>query len=209
MRRALEMVWDLNIRAIPSAMLWAISLWFIIETPSFLIRIAALLLANFAVLLSGSILAKLEKPRSGISILLALRDRLLWKVLFPISMILGLALQNARHQESTTIFAKYFYSSIVLSSLMLWLFASVVLIPARAIQGFHGEEIVLLSIGINFVTEHKGTLALALSILLFGWPFFFVYIFLALTLSQCMILSKIEEALQDSANPLEMRVNLA
>jgi len=208
-RRALEMVWDLNIKAIPSAMLWAVSLWFIIETSSLLIRITALLLADLAVLLSGAILAKMEKPRNRISILLSLRDPFVWKVLFPISIILGLALQNAKHQESTTIFAKYFYSSIALSSLMLWLFASVVLIPARALQGFRGEDIVILSVGINFVTEHKGTLALSLSILLFGWPFFFVYIFLALTISQCMILPKIEEALQDSADALEMRVNLA
>lgn len=167
------------------------------------------MVADFAVLLSGAILAKLEKPKNEISILLSLRDPFVWKVLFPISIILGLALQNARHQESTTIFAKYFYPSIALSSLILWFFSSVVLIPARALQGFRGEEIVVLSIGMRFVAQHKGTLALSLSILLFGWPFFFIYIFLALTISQCMILPKIEEALQDSVDALEMRVNLA
>ncbi|MBI3429622.1 MAG: hypothetical protein HY050_06145 [Actinobacteria bacterium] len=204
MRRALEMVWDLNIKAIPSAMLWAISLWFIIETSSLLIRITALFVADLAVLLSGAIVAKHERPMRRSSFHLSLSDPFVRKVLLPTSIILGLALQNARQQESSAVFAKYFYSSIVLSSLILWLFVSVVLIPGRAFQGFRGEEIILFATSLNLVRKNKGTLALALSILLFGWPFFFVYIFLALTLSQCLILPKIEEALQESANALEM-----
>lgn len=204
MRRALEMVWDLNIKAIPSAMLWAISLWFIVETSSLLIRIAALLVADLAVLLSGAIIAKHERPMRRNSFYLSLNDPFVRKVLLPTSIILVLALQNARHQESSALFAKYFYSSIVLSSLILWLFVSVVLIPGRAFQGFRGEEITLLATSLNLVTKNRGTLALSFSILLFGWPFFFVYIFLALTLSQCLILPKIEEALQESANALEM-----
>lgn len=200
MRRALEMIWDLNIKAFPSAMLWAVSFWFIIESPSLLIRLGALLFANLAVIYSGLILAKRERPRSGVTLSRALHDSFVWKVLLPISFILGLALQNARHQESTSVIAKYFYSSIVLSSLILWLFASVILIPARAYLGFQGEEITVLSIGMKFLSEHKGTLALSLSILLFTWPLFFIYIFLALTLSQSITLPKMEE---------EMRVNLA
>lgn len=194
------MVWDLNIKAFPSAMLWAVSFWFIIETSSLLIRLAALLFANLAVIYSGVILVRRERPRSGITLSRALRDPFVWKALLPISLILGLALQNARHQESTTVIAKYFYSSIVLSSLILWLFGSVVLIPARAYLGFQGEEVTVLSVGMKFVSERKGTLALSLSILLFTWPLFFIYIFLALTLSQGITLPKIEE---------EMRVNLA
>ena len=194
------MIWDLNIKAFPSAMLWAVSFWFVIESPSLLIRLGALLFANLAVIYSGLILAKRERPRSGITLSRALRDSFVWKVLIPISFILGLALQNARHQESTSVIAKYFYSSIVLSSLVLWLFASVVLIPARAYLGFQGEEITVLSIGMKIIAAHKGTLALSLAILLFTWPLFFIYIFLALTLSQSLTLQIIEE---------EMRVNLA
>lgn len=204
MRRALEMVWDLNIKAIPSAMLWAISLWFMIETSSLLIRMSALLVADLAILLSGAIVAKYERPMRRNSFHLSLSDPFVRKALLPTSIILGLALQNARHQESSSLFAKYFYSSVVLSSLILWLFVSVVLIPGRAFQGFHGDEIILLATSLNVVKKNKGTLALSLSILLFGWPLFFVYIFLALTLSQCLILPKIEETLQESANPLEM-----
>lgn len=209
MRRALQMVWELNIRAIPSAMVWAVSLWFVIESTLLVVRITALLLANLALLFSGAILARMEKPRSGFAFLSSLRDPFVWKFLFSTSVILGLALQNAKHQEYSSSFAKYFYASIVMSSLILWLFASVVLIPRRAVQGFQGEEIITLSFGINFVKQHKGTLALALSILLFGWPFFFVYVFLALTISQCLIMSKIEEALQNSTHTLDMRGKLA
>ena len=200
MRRALERIWDLNIKAFPSAMLWAVSFWFIIESASLLIRLGALLFANLAVIYSGLILARREKPRSGVTLSCALHDRFVWKALLPISAILGLALQNARHQESTTVIAKYFYSSIVLSSLILWLFASVVVIPARAYLGFQGEAITVLSLGMRLVARHKGTLALSLSILLFAWPLFFIYIFLALTLAQSLILPKLEE---------EMSVNLA
>ena len=200
MRSALEKIWDLNIKAFPSAMVWAVSFWFIIESSSLLIRLGALLTANLAVIYSGLILAKRERPRSGVTLLHALQDRFVWKALLPISFILGLALQNVRHQESTTIFAKYFYSSIVLSSLILWLFALVVLIPARAYLGFQGEEITVLSLGMKIISGHKGALGLSLSILLFTWPLFFIYIFLALTLAQSIILSKIEEG---------MRVNLA
>ena len=200
MRRALERIWDLNVKAFPSAMLWAVSFWFVIESSSLLIRLVALLSANLAVIYSGLILAKREKPRSGITLSRALHDRFVWKALLPISVILGLALQNARHQESTTVVAKYFYSSIVLSSLILWLFASVVLLPARAYLGFQGEEIAVLALGMNLVARHKGTLALSISILLFTWPLFFIYIFLALTLAQSLTLPKMEE---------EMRLNLA
>lgn len=209
MRRALEMVWDLNIKAIPSAILWAVSLWFIMETSSFLMRITGTLMADFAVLLSGTVLARMRSARYRVTISQSLRDPFVWKALLPISLILCLAIQNARFQESSTLFARYFYSSIVLSSLILWLFVSVVLIPARASQSFRGEEIIALSVGINFVMVHKGTLALSLFILLFGWPLFFIYMFLALTLAQCIIFPKIEEGLQNSTNALEMRDDLA
>lgn len=209
MRRALGMVWDLNIKAIPSAILWAISLWFIMETSSFLTRLTGTLLADLAVLLSGTVLAKIRGARFGVTLFQSLRDPFAWKALLPISVILCIAIQNAKIQESSSLVAKYFYSSMVLSSLILWLFVSVALIPARTFQGFRGDEVIALSRGVNLVKSHKGPLALSIGIILFGWPLFFVYIFLALTLAQCIIYPLIEEDLEDSITTPKMRDDLA
>lgn len=203
------MVWDINIRAIPSAMLWAVSLWFVIESNSLLLRIAGAFLADCAVLFSAILLAKMRGAQSKIALSQSLRDPFAWKTLLPISLILCLAIQNARHQESSTVIAKYFYSSIVLSSLVLWLIASVVFIPVRASQNFHGEEVVALTAGIIFIKGHKWTLFLSVSVLLFGWPFFFIYFFIALTLAQSIIFPKIEVEIQNATRSSELRSDFA
>jgi len=46
LRSALTLVWDLNIRAIPTALVWAVSLMFIFQAPNLLIALACATLCS-------------------------------------------------------------------------------------------------------------------------------------------------------------------
>jgi uncharacterized membrane protein len=130
-RGALQTVWDLNIKAMPSAFIWAASCWFLLDTHSIFVRFLAVLIANLAALFSAIIIVKSERAKLVGSWKVLVGDPYIWKLMGGSGIILSLAIENVwRANHSNSIF-KIIYLSIFVSSLIIWLFVTVVLVPIR------------------------------------------------------------------------------
>lgn len=209
MRHALQMVWDLNIRTMPTAVVWAISFWFVIEPHSMLIRFIAISVANIVAFSSGIFIVKSSHPQQKPSWKVWILDPFSWKALLGTGLILGLSLENLSRTQTSSMAGKLFYLSIFVSSLILWLFVLVVLIPLRVQMKRTEDQLKVLRRAIDYVRYCKPYLLISFSTLLFGWPLFFVYVFLALTFAQCMTLSSSEDIVDASTSPLDMRAHIA
>ena len=193
MRHAFQNVWDLNVKAIPTSIVWAISFWFILESPSLLIKLFAVFTANIAALASALIIMKLERPSLKIDFLSFTRDPFIWKTLHTIGILLVMSLYNVSRQSDAPSIMKLFYVSIALSVLILWIIATVALVPILAKWHASDESSNLLTIVIFLMGLQKRYLILSMSIILFSWPLIFFYVFIALTLSQSLIFSQLSE----------------
>lgn len=208
-RQALQTVWDLNIKAMPTALIWSISFWFVIETHSLLTRIIAISVANLTVITSGILIVKKARP-SQISLWKSgLLDSFSWMSLTGTGLILSLALENLSRVHDSNRIEKLFYLSIFVSSLLLWLIVSVVIVPFRIQIQLSEDRLKVVGRAVDYLRFGKRYLLVSLSILLFGWPFFFIYAFLALTFAQCMTLSSSEEVVDAAVSSLDMRVHIA
>ena len=193
MRHAFQNVWELNVKAIPTSLVWAISLWFIIESPSLLIKLVAVFAANMATLASALIIMRLERPSLQTNFLTFARDPFVWKTLHAIGVLLVMALYNISKQGAASSILKLFFVSVALSVLILWTIATVILVPILAQQHAINKQLNLLEIGFILMRLRKRLLAISLSVLFFSWPLIFFYVFIALTLSQSIIFSQLSE----------------
>ena len=193
MRHAFQNVWALNVKAIPTSLVWAISFWFILESPSLLIKLFAVFTANMAALASAKIIMKLERPRLNINFLPFARDPFVWKTLYAIGILLVMSLYNVSRQSDASSILKLFYVSVALSVLIIWIIATVALVPILAKWHANDENFDLLKVGIFLMGLQKRYLILSMSIILFSWPLIFFYVFIALTLSQSLIFSQFSE----------------
>lgn len=186
MRRALQLAWDMNVRAIPFSALWAVSTWLVLQAPSIIVKILGVLIANISALACSAMISRQEHPSKGFNFVPALRDRFMWKYLFPLSLLLTFALRNVSDHTSASTTAKYFFVAMALSTLALWLFAITVMVPIRASQYFAGDELATWNIVLETVKCKKGRVSLGLILICFGWPIIFLYVFLALTIAQAL-----------------------
>lgn len=193
----------------PTALIWSISFWFLIETHSLFIRTVAVVVANFAVILSSAVTARSSGSVQKPSFRALIRESSNWKILMVSGLLLDLSLANLQKIESSHWIVKLLFLSLFLSSLIFWLFICVVLVPLSSQGDRSVNDWNPLAIGINYVRFHKQYLLISLSVLLLGWPIFFVYMFLALPFSQCLTLSSIEVQINLSDSSLETREHLA
>lgn len=193
MRHAFQNAWELNVKAIPTSLVWAISFWFILESPSFLIKLLAVFTANMAALASAKIIMKQERPGLSINLLAFVRDPFVWKTLHGFGILLVMSLYNVSRQSEASPIVKLFFVAVTLSVLFIWIIATVALVPTMAKWHANYENIDMLKIGIFLTGLQKRYLFLSISIILFAWPLIFFYVFIALTLSQSLIFSQISE----------------
>lgn len=205
---ALSMAWDLNIKAMPTSLIWAVSVWFVIETHSMLMRFIAVSIANIVVLLSGVIIVKSVHPLHAETWKVWFSDSFSWKVLFFSGLLLSISLENLSLIHSTSVIWKLISVSSFVSSLILWIFASAVLVPIRLSSNRSDAQLKSFGIALDYIRLCKPQLVTAFIILIFGWPFFFVYAFLGLTLAQCVTMAATDEMFAQ-AETLDKREQVA
>ena len=208
-RGAFQLLWDLNVKAVPSAMVWAISFWFVIESHSLVTRSAAVLLASLAAMFSSALIINESGTSTSVSWKNAMKDRFSWKIVAACGLLLDLSLENLAIADSRSYLAKLLFLSIFLSSLILWLYAVLIIVPLRT-QG-QGKEVPLDTVArsLNFIRLRKRDAVVSISVVFFAWPIFFVYVFLGLTFAQCVIVSSYGDLVDASVDSTKMRVQIA
>lgn len=208
-RSALRALWDLNVQTMPTALVWAVSFWFILEANSLWTRLIAVCLANLATLVSAVLIVRdspaTKKPEWNDSIL----DRFSWAILMGTGLPFCLALENVSRLHNTNYLSKVVFLSISLSCLILWLLAVSVLVPLRVRMDRSEDAIAVFAEGLGFLQNKKRRVFTSLSVLTFAWPIFFVYAFLALTFAQCMTLSFFDDTVDAATSSPNKRVHIA
>ena len=208
-RDAFGLLWSLNVKAIPSAMVWAISFWFVIETQSLLIRSFAVVLASTAAMASSGFVANEWSTTSRIQWKKAFRDQINWKMIGVSGMLLDLSLENLSIVDSRSYLLKIVFLSIFLSCLILWLSVILILLPLRTIENGEESSLDTFAKALKLIQFRKKYVFLSFAVMIFAWPIFFVYIFLALTFAQCVIISSYGDLADASVQSPKMRVQLA
>lgn len=209
MRIALQLLWNLNIKAIPSAMVWAISFWFTIESHSLVVRSTAIIIASLAAMISSVIVVNEWSASAKASWKNSFGDRFNWKSLVAAGLLLDFSTENLRIVDSGSYLAKTVFLSIFLSCLILWLFTLLILLPLRTEALRKESPIETFARALNLVRGRKRYILVSYSVILFAWPIFFVYMFLAFTFAQCVIVSSYGESVDASFDSPKKRVQVA
>lgn len=205
----MQLLWDLNVKAVPSAMIWAISFWFLIEPHPFVVRTAAVLLAGLASMVSSVLVINESGTSATVSWKNAFSDGFSWKIVVTSGLLLDLSLENLSIADSRSSLTKIAFLSIFLSCLILWLYAVLILIPLRTQAQRKERPIDTISKSLNLIRCRKRYTVLSVSVMLFAWPIFFVYVFLALTFAQCVTISSYGDLVDAAVDSPKMRVQVA
>ena len=199
LRGALMLVWDLNIRAIPTALVWAVSLMFIFQAPNLLMALACATLSSTISLLNVSIVKfsyirvkPLELVKSP-----EFRKILLLNIL--VGSLFVFAVNNMLNLKPSSIWISLSLTSIALTLFLLWIALMLIFNPifvnALATQAAKPTaEIFML-----YVKKHKKEVAITGVIVVACAPLVFFFICLVLTLTQAITIVTSEKMMEVEA----------
>ena len=199
LRGALMLVWDLNIRAIPTALVWAVSLMFIFQAPNLLMALACATLSSTISLLNVSIVKfsyirvkPLELVKSP-----EFRKILLLNIL--VGSLFVFAVNNMLNLKPSSIWISLSLTSIALTLFLLWIALMLIFNPifvnALATQAAKPTaEIFML-----YVKKHKKEVAITGVTVVACAPLVFFFICLVLTLTQAITIVTSEKMMEVEA----------
>ena len=193
-RYSLTLLWNLNFRAMPTALLWATALFVSIQAKSILIRLVAIALCGVASILGAHLIRRSLTPRAKISLASALSDRILVAALVISGLIFAITLENVSRYSHSHQIVRLLMVSNFITALIGWFFVQIVVVPIRLTNGSDLSASDTFRRSLRYVAENKKSLAISLLSLILGWPLFFFYLFLALTFAQAMTLSAFRTA---------------
>jgi hypothetical protein len=189
LRRAFGLLWNLNFKAMPMALIWAAGLVMSLQTRSFVVRLSVILLCGVASVVQGNLIQRHFAPRSLHGVVKLLQDRTSIAALLISSLFFAIALENVNRYSHSGRVTQLLMVANFVTVLVLWLFVQVVVLPIRLSNELQVSGKETLAATLRYVRDEKKSLSIALLTLLLGWPLFFFYFLLALTFAQSMTLS--------------------
>lgn len=177
-----QLIWDLNFRVFPVAMVWAASFFLALRTPSTVAVLVLLLVASGAAVVSAGQLTR--QTRSVVPALVGDR-RVQLAVVVPIAFML-LSQDGLRLVATAPVAVQWAAIASAISATVLWLFVMVVGIPNRARALAESREGDALPDMIAPMSRDLPHAVLALLVITLGWALPFVYLFTALPLAQAL-----------------------
>jgi len=203
LRAALTQVWDLNVRAIPTSLVWGISLMFIFESPNLALRLLSSVICSMTSLLNISILNNSRiKPKT----LDLLRHRPFQKLLLLDILIGGLfviALNNMLNLNPTSLWLSVAIKSSAPAFFILWMGLMLIFNPLYARHFATRTTSSIQQLFLLFIQKRKPEIFLTAFLLVILAPVIFVFLTIALTLTQSLTLITLD-GLTFKANSKEM-----
>jgi hypothetical protein len=188
-RSAFGLLWNLNFKAMPMALIWAAGLVMSLQTRSFVVRLIVILLCGVASVVQGNLIQRHLAPRSVHGVVKLLQDRISIATLLISSLFFAIALENVNRYSHSGRVTQLLMVANFVTVLVLWLFAQVVVLPIRLSNELQVSGKETLAAALRYVRDEKKSLSITMLTLLLGWPLFFFYFLLALTFAQSMTLS--------------------
>lgn len=193
LRSALLLIWTLNFKAMPTALIWSASLVVSIQTRSIIVRLLAIFICGVASILGTYLIRHSLAPRLKFSLASALRDKFSVSALGVSGIVFAITLENVSRYSQSSLFIRLLMVSNFMTVLVAWLFIQVVVVPIRLTIGSELAPKEIFRLSLRYVSENKKSLAISMFSLLLGWPLFFFYFLLALTFAQSMTFCAIEK----------------
>ena len=199
LRGALTLVWDLNIRAIPTALVWAVSLMFIFQSPSLLTHLVCSVICSLLSLLNVAIV-KFSHKRVSVGQLIKTTQ---FKKIAALNLFVGIlsvvALNNALNLNTSSMWASLVLKSTALSLLIIWLGLMLIFNPLYVSSIAHQESRSSAQIFMLYVGNYKKQVLLTGVIVVVCAPLIFIFISIALTLTQALTIVTSQEMLEAQA----------
>ena len=199
LRGALMLVWDLNIRAIPTALVWAVSLMFIFQSPSLLTHLVCSVICSLLSLLNVAIV-KFSHKRVSVGQLIKTAK---FKKIAALNLFVGIlsvvALNNALNLNPSSIWISLVFKSSALSLLIAWLGLMLIFNPLFVSNIAHQERRSSSELFMLYVTNYKKQVLLTGVIVVVCAPLIFIFIAVVLTLTQALSVLTYEEMMEAKA----------
>ncbi|MBC7463690.1 MAG: hypothetical protein H7227_05475 [Actinobacteria bacterium] len=176
----------------PSALLWSFSLFVSIQTPSFIVRLIAVMSCGIAAFLGSHLISRSLFPGSKFSLRAIFQNKLNVGLVVVPGLIFAITLENVSRYSDSGQFVRLLMVSNFVAALVVWLFIQVVVVPIRVVSGSQLSSAQTWSRAFIYLAEKRKSLAVSMASLLLGWPLFFFYFLLALTFAQAMTFSAVE-----------------
>jgi hypothetical protein len=199
LRGALMLVWDLNIRAIPTALVWAVSLMFIFQSPSLLTHLVCSVICSLLSLLNVA-MVKFSHKRVSVGGLIKCAQ---FKKIAALNLFVGIlsvvALNNALNLNPSSIWVSLALKSSALSLLIAWLGLMLIFNPLFVSNIADQERRSSAELFMLYVTNCKKQVLLTGVIVVVSAPLIFIFISIALTLTQALTIVTSKEMLEAQA----------
>lgn len=199
LRGALMLVWDLNIRAIPTALAWAVSLMFIFQSPTLITHVVCSVICSLLSLLNVA-MVKFSHKRVSVGGLIKCAQ---FKKIAALNLFMGIlsvvALNNALNLNPSSIWVSLALKSSALSLLIAWLGLMLIFNPLFVSNIADQERRSSAEIFMLYVTNCKKQVLLTGVIVVVTAPLIFIFISIALTLTQALTIVTSKEMLEAQA----------
>ena len=199
LRGALTLVWDLNIRAIPTALVWAVSLLFLFQSSSLLTRVVCALICSVLSLVNTSIV-KFSYRRVKIADLIGNEE---FKRVAALNILVGilfvLALSNMLHFSEASLWISVALKSTTLTLLILWMGLMLILNPIFVNKVAHQKPEPISLIFMKYLKNHKREVGITAFVVVVCAPLIFIFISIVLTLTQALSVIASDNLLEDDA----------
>lgn len=196
LRGALTLVWDLNFRAIPTALVWAVGLIFIFQSPSLLTRLACSVVCSLLSLLNVAIV-KFSHKRVRIGQLI---KSAYFKKIAALNIFVGIlsviALNNALNLNPSSIWISLVLKSSALTLLIAWMGLMLIFNPIFVSVLAQQERRSTTEILMLYVTSYKKQVVLTGVIVMVCAPLIFIFVSIALTLTQALTVLACDEMME-------------
>lgn len=185
-RKGLTTLWNLNFMAMPTALLWSVSLLVSLETSSFALRLMAIACCSVMSVSSSHLIRRKARPSVKFSLAETFQDSTCVGLLVITGLMYALTLENISRYSNSAQSVRFFFVGNFVTALILWFFVQVVIIPIRMNGESSQPGSATLHTSLAYVRGNRGALIVSFVPLLFGWVLFFFYFLLGLTFAQAV-----------------------
>jgi len=192
LRSALSLAWDLNLRAIPTALVWAVSLLFLFQTSSLLTRLGCSVVCSVISLFNSTVVKFSHKRIKPVELI---KSPEFQKVAFLnvfVGILFVLALSNMLDFQSAALLISIALKSSALTLLIGWMGLMLVVNPLFVSKVSHQEAESIAEIFMLYVRNNKKEVLLTGAIVVVCAPLIFIFISIVLTLTQAITITTFE-----------------
>lgn len=186
LRGALTQTWDLNVRAIPTSLVWAVSLMFIFQTPNLLIQMACSLLCSIISLLNATIVKFSHKRIKPLQLIKTQEFQRILLLNALVGSLFVIALNNTLNLNPASLWLSVLIFSPAPTLFVAWMGLMTILNPIFVMRVATNTSHSTAEIFLCYLKTRKRVVLLTGLILVIFAPFIFFFISVVLTLAQAL-----------------------